>query len=250
MRELIEIERFVHAGINRKRVDCHQVVRLTSAFTTYVSTFTNSKRFSGPSTYFHSETIRMLRDTYQYDAASAIRDDTFLDSLYATLACWGLHRMGKPTNQMVERECFVDTIRKQEDSIRKLQGKQIEGLSEEEVDDYGKALWEIISKIKIANNDARLVAGAKTLHHLLPFLLPPIDREYTLRCFFGKKNVTKGSTIFKQLFRCFYLIAQDSHEQIEMIMNDSDSFNLMNTSFTKVIDNAVVGYLLPREVSK
>ena len=37
---------------------------------------------------------------------------------------------------------------------------------------------------------AQIVANSKALHHLLPALVPPIDREYTFRFFYDRTMLT------------------------------------------------------------
>jgi hypothetical protein len=37
----------------------------------------------------------------------------------------------------------------------------------------------LIENVQILDAKARIVAATKTLHHLLPDLVPPINREYT-----------------------------------------------------------------------
>src|SRR5260221_103336 len=49
------------------------------------------------------------------------------------------------------------------------------------------ALWELSSTLGIVENQAKLVAGTKALHHILPELVVPMDREYT-QLLFGWQN--------------------------------------------------------------
>ena len=44
--------------------------------------------FGGPSVYFHQQSIRAQ--------ASAFLGDRHIEMIYATLASWGMHRMGDP----------------------------------------------------------------------------------------------------------------------------------------------------------
>jgi hypothetical protein len=38
--------------------------------------------------------------------------------------------------------------------------------------------------------EVRLVANSKALHHVLPGLIPPIDRMYTFQSFYGRKMLS------------------------------------------------------------
>jgi hypothetical protein len=45
--------------------------------------------------------------------------------------------------------------------------------------DLAGALAQLIGSLGVVTNKAKLVAGTKTLHHLLPDLVPPMDRAWT-----------------------------------------------------------------------
>jgi hypothetical protein len=84
------------------------------------------------------------------------------------------------------------------------------------------------------------VAGAKALHHVLPGLVPPIDREYTIRFFFHSTTLNHGDErAFKEMYPHFQEISSVSLEEIRSRLGDG-----MNTSETKVLDNAIVGYVM------
>lgn len=60
-------------------------------------------------------------------------------------------------------------------------------LDDAELDRAAGRLWAVIERIELGPARAKLVAGTKALHHLLPELVPPMDGEYTLSFFFGHK---------------------------------------------------------------
>ena len=80
----------------------------------------------------------------------------------------------------------------------------------------------------------------KALHHVLPDLVLPIDREHTIRFFFDNKNFIQGKdeVAFLEMFPYFHLMAVRCRDKIEMRIGRG-----MNTSPTKVLDNAIVGYV-------
>jgi hypothetical protein len=45
----------------------------------------------------------------------------------------------------------------------------------------------VIARIKVSTSRTQIVAGSKFLHHVLPDLVPPIDRRYTFRFFTGQR---------------------------------------------------------------
>ena len=51
--------------------------------------------------------------------------------------------------------------------------------------------WQIIAAIKVSTSRTQSVAASKMLHHFLPDLIPPIDRQYTFSFFTGAENGTQ-----------------------------------------------------------
>lgn len=76
--------------------------------------------------------------------------------------------------------------------IAKLWNLYITSIDEADVDNIGRQLWDIIVALRSSTSNSRLVSGSKTLHHVLPALMPPIDREYTFRFFTGQTLVMNG----------------------------------------------------------
>ena len=79
-----------------------QISELSAGFEDYVAAFNKNNPFSGPSLYFHHKTLQIGRNLGAVEAC--LGDERFFESLYATLASWGMHRMG-PGNT---RACFIN----------------------------------------------------------------------------------------------------------------------------------------------
>ncbi len=65
-----------------------------------------------------------------------------------------------------------------------------------DIEHVGKQLRTLIEKLKVGANSTILVPETKAIHHLLPSLCPPIDRNYTLRFFYAQRQTTKVNNIF------------------------------------------------------
>ena len=50
-------------------------------------------------------------------------------------------------------------------------------------------LRQIFSGLKIMASSTSLVGNSKVMHHMLPNIVPPIDREYTLRYLYGATTI-------------------------------------------------------------
>ncbi len=245
------INSFVNSGFSRL-IKIDPLIDLMGNLQRVISYFDKTCPFRGPSIYFHDETVKRF-SSLSCNIEEACNDAEFLAKLYATLACWGMHRMGNPANHMVEFADFRKTLKKYIVSIQELQDVLIINIA----DGYGKAgnedivdkisdkIWEIIKGLKIAHNDTHLVAGTKVLHHLLPQLVPPIDRTYSLRMFYGNTYLYCEKEVFRQLFRCYFVFAYECKRDVERLLIEPG--HVMNTSFTKVLDNAVVGFIRKNE---
>src|SRR5262249_2980989 len=69
-----------------------RVAEICASLSTFVEAFDRSRRFIGHSLYFHHRTLDLLNSCGS--VSRALESQCFLESLYATLASWGMHRMG------------------------------------------------------------------------------------------------------------------------------------------------------------
>jgi hypothetical protein len=119
-----------------------------------------------------------------------------------------------------------------------LQGLSIDAASLG-VDNAAELVWKAVERLEVTESKATLVAGTKTLHHLLPELVPPMDREYTQR-FFGWHNPQfqyGQEKCFRSAFGAFAFIAREVNPRQFV------GTHAWNTSLTKVLDNALVGLM-------
>lgn len=217
-----------------------RVTDLIAGFDQYIQAFSDGNPFTGPSIYFHHKTLAILRQ--HSTPCSALHSDEFLDSLYATLAAWGMHRMGPRGAKLADIAQIKDGFRRQEPSIRALQSLSIGNITSAGVSDISAKVWDILDGLEVGTSRTKLVANSKALHHLLPALVPPIDRAYTLRFFYDNTTLNKGDeATFKEIYPYFHRIAVTRREQITSHLGTG-----MNTSETKVIDNAIVGFVRTR----
>ncbi|HTR36286.1 MAG TPA: hypothetical protein VMH80_10310 [Bryobacteraceae bacterium] len=128
------------------------------------------------------------------------------------------------------------------DTLRKLEALRIEAVSLGDVNRTVELIWPVIRDLKVGIGNTKIISGTKALHHLLPDLVPPIDREYTVQFFFKNKNAVQGDATkqreaFLVMYPHFAAISRTCTEQIVSRLHRG-----MHTSVTKVIDNAIVGY--------
>src|SRR2546428_12498853 len=113
----------------------------------------------------HVRTIKLRRAAGSI--AGALRDSRFLTSLYDTLQTWGIGARG---SKLVSFRRFSAALLAVEESLCVLEGLTIDqpGLRLQQVT---TEIWDLVEHLSVVENKAKLVAGTKTLHHLLPELV-------------------------------------------------------------------------------
>ena len=130
---------------------------------------------------------------------------------------------------------------------------QISELDGIKIDDAGlpvksvvMKLWRLIDEVRVSKARNPIVSGSKTLHHLLPELVPPVDREYTRRFFKFWMNYFQyyPERVFVYIWRKSVLIAH------KINLRRYVGWSRWCTSITKVIDNAIVGYCIKHKLPR
>ena len=197
------------------------------------------KDFGGPSSHFHQRSLEELNNSFL--------NEPHLEMIYATLASWGMHRMGKTYTKLVDYCDFKNTILSHKKELTELKYVHIEDLTVENLKEIIIKLKQICFEMKVSISNSKIVGNSKTLAHILPNLVPPIDRQYTIRffkCIELRKNVGdfKGENEEKEYFEYIMEKAYDFIVQIkscDKIIID----NKFNTSYPKIFDNIIVAYI-------
>jgi hypothetical protein len=216
------------------------VEALVDSFDDYVLAFEASNIFSGPSVYFHRRAIerRRLHGT----AEDLLADELFLEYVYAVLPSWGMHRMGAQRAKVTEFGQLVTSIRAAAPVLGELWPLDITQLDPGGVPAISEKAWRVISSIRASTSETQIVAGTKVLHHVLPDLIPPIDRQYTFRFFTGQKAVHSGDRqAFLDWFPYLAEIGRRCRRPIDAAIMRSTP---MATGRAKIIDNAIIGFML------
>jgi hypothetical protein len=195
--------------------------------------------FGGPSLYFH---LRAL------EAGKAADFGRFAESVYALLAAWGMHRMGRGGSKMREFEDFQTSLKPLWPAVLSLQ--------QAAPDDLGERGWrnlgEVFRGIRCMATGTSLVGNSKVMAHALPNLVPPVDREYTLRFLFGSGNIANDIDreweILQAILRDFFypIVRSASFKPRAIEWQEKRAEFRWDTSPLKIADNLVIG-LLKRE---
>lgn len=101
-------------------------------------------------------------------------------------------------------------------------------------------LWQVIETLGVVTNKAKLVAGTKALHHLLPDLVVPMDRAWTGRFFQLHPLEWQDLAAQRRTFRRVYGQLAGLARQVQP-GEFADGLGWCTTR-TKIIDNALIGY--------
>lgn len=220
-----------------------RIENLCEDFPSYVNWTLQSYRLDTPARHFHARTIKRLRS--HGNLASLLEDEIFFDYLYATLVSWNMDSRGAKLCGFNE---FMNTICHSRTTIEKLTTYSLRSLSQDDAFSTGafeeaiKLMNGLLFTVRVSGTESWLVANTKALHHILPDLIPPIDRNHTLKFFFDNTLVKRGTKSNYQFFQVFshYLDIYDCvSAQIESMVD----INTFNSSSTKIIDNAIIGYV-------
>lgn len=200
----------------------------------YHFAYYKEEKFRGPSLYFHRRSL---------EARNNEKFETFLEYIYATLASWGMHRMGKGGSKMQSFDVFKESVIKVKRFID--EAESIDFRNIKSTDWF--LLEEIFKTINVMASGTSLVGNSKVMAHLLPYIVPPIDRQHTLMYLYEKTNIKNDLNheweLMKEIIGDFFvLIACDEtfFEKARVWINDQMSFP-WDTSTLKVIDNLVIG---------
>jgi hypothetical protein len=219
-----------------------QIQQLTASFADCVTVFEANRAFPGPSLYFHLRAIERRR---AHQAVSSLLDDRlFLEYVYAVLPAWGMHRMGRQAAKVGDFTQITTALKEKTPALEQLWPLRITALSEQAALDAAALVWEVIAYIKVSTSQTQIVAGSKFLHHVLPDLVPPIDRRYTFRFFTGRQRVQSDRAAFLDWFPRMAGIGTRCSEPIREAI---DRGGYMATSAAKVIDNAIMGFMQQRQ---
>ena len=211
----------------------------------------------------HKEVIcRIERDFSK--PSEAVSDQTFLKDIHTILKAW----YGKRAWLVVDFHIFKSEIKLIESHLDKLSQFRIErfqdhclqcrmGLPPLKISPQDlptahcigcvtSLLWATIESLNLTTGNAKIVSGTKTLHHLLPNLLPPMDNRYTGEFFLGYGIGQGGEPVFRNLYSGFVDLARCLTQNEKFMSHVGQGFN---TSLTKTLDNAIIGFVTREDMA-
>lgn len=203
---------------------------LIDDFGRYVSAYDDLFPFATDQLTAHQQTIALRHEAGTVRAAAS--HERFVSNLRQTLIAWGI---GGRASYLVSETEFAQAMQAAAPSLTALEPLTIDG---DLPDGIADRLWAVMDSLGVVNNKAKLVAGTKTLHHLLPDLVVPIDRAWTGKFFqvnaYGWQSAQLET--YRRIYNQFVRIAR--HVAPEQYVTGEG----WRTSCTKILDNAVIGF--------
>ena len=212
----------------QKRVD-----QMGDAFGHYVQVHDEQVPFTGEQLAAHRACIALRRRVGS--VRGAVGDEEFINALRRTLRAWGIGVRG---SRLVSDQDFRDALYAAVPSLEALKPFTIDASNLPE--EISSQLWLLIDSLGVVENKAKIVAGTKTLHHLLPDLVVPMDRAWTGTFFQFHlpewQDPSSQRRIFRLAYSQFAALARSVQPQQYVTGRG------WRTSRSKVIDNALIGY--------
>jgi len=200
----------------------------------YHRAYYDAERFGGPSLHFHRRALA----TRSPDVT-----EQHLEYVYATLTSWGMHRMGKGGSKMQNFDVFFESVVPLRERIAQAQEFTLSAMTDPDWD----TIREVFCGIRIMATETRLVGNSKAMHHMMPNVVPPIDREYTLTYLLGNRNIKNDLTaewaLLRRVVSDFFaaVVADTAFAEMAAAWTGQQDRFPWDTSILKVIDNLIIG---------
>jgi hypothetical protein len=158
-----------------------------------------------------------------------------IELIYKTLKEWGMSSRGA---RMIPLKTFKSMLKKKRKNLNSFRKLKIDRLSKKKFDKVFSEFNKLFDYFKITRGKTQLIGFSKMLHFILPNLIMPIDRKYTLQFFYNNKNVNTNRQFeyFLEIHQCLHDISQKIN--FRKMIN-----NRINKNVPKIFDNAIIGYI-------
>jgi hypothetical protein len=153
-----------------------RVAKLTSGFEHYMQVYDDQVSFTSKQLAAHRSCLTLREEAGS--VAAAVRDDQFVRALRQTLRAW---QVGVRGGRLVPDGEFAGALRAALPRLEALEGLTIDAADLSAA--VPEQLWRLVESLGVVENKAKIVAGMKALHHLLPDLVVPMDRAWTGKFF-------------------------------------------------------------------
>lgn len=206
--------------------------------------------FGGPCVYFHLECLRAGRE--------AFLSPRHIEMLYATLTAWGMHRMGDADTtktKLTDWDRFQASLVRIGPALAEFRDCKLSEMSESHYSEAVSRLRDCYERLNLSKSGATIVVNSKAFYHLLPDLIPPIDRQYTIRFFtrtaehwrdtkgkFRVISLPSGTDAQFSLFQKTCIDIKRLADKIDPALFEAE-LHQHGVTAPKALDNAIVNYV-------
>ncbi len=166
-------------------------------------------------------------------------NNEFIVLIYSTLISWDMAIRNAKIRNYKE---FEGMLINQRENIIDLSDFKLNELTEANIEIVKLKLKSLYKGLDLMESNPRIVSNSKTLHFLLPELIIPIDSRNIMRYFSVYEN-HKNSLDPRSFLRIF----QYSWRIAQKIKSADLIDNKWNPTIPKIIDNAIIYYMLQKE---
>ena len=179
----------------------------------------------------------LYRELNQKREKLDIFNDEFIELIYVTLSSWNMNTRAA---KLAEFNAFKELLRGNKELILSLGKFRIEGLTESETEKVLGVMEQLFYNLKdLCHQESKVVTFSKCLHFLLPNLIVPVDRKYTLAFFGYKYNIPKELPKQFELYQNLFLAFTELSHNFDL---KKYSKSRWNENIPKVLDNIIIGY--------
>ncbi len=181
--------------------------------------------------YLYEEILKKIKNKPLSDL---LKEDRFVELIYATLCAFNMNQRAA---KLIEFHQFAKEIRSQKNNIENLSNYKLISINKNDADDVLNKIKDLFFNLKIMEGRSQIVGISKTLHFLLPDLIMPIDRKYTLNFFYGNNQYNQERN---REFKTFCEVFKNFHKLVFDLKVTKKKFN---QPIPKIIDNAIIGFM-------
>jgi len=180
------------------------------------------------------------------DINKLLGNDIFFETLYETLKAWNMNQRGAKLKNLTD---IKHSILNSKRDISELYDYELNTLRKSQLEKILNKLKKIFFNLQPMQSRTQIVGTSKVMHFLLPNLVMPIDRTYTLKFLSPNSNSWKDINAefdeFKKVFLTFYKLAK----RFNLSIHDTND-QTWNASVPKIIDNAIIGIQMKQKRNK
>lgn len=199
--------------------------------------------FTGPSIYFPKESLKCCLCEKEF------LGERHIEMIYATLTAWGMHRLGKNGSKMPDFDDFKISILRNRFQLENYRRIKIEEINNWELEDIIKDLKSLIfgeNGINASETKSKIVSGTKVLAHILPNIVPPIDRNYTASYF--EKNIQQNPQELLQIVMEILWRVYQEKEVLKSALAYQEKH--VYISLPKLFDNVIINLIKKQKINK